>query len=245
MGKAQSMVIFSVWGLVAFLQPTTAFSNVARRQGTKSISTHNEECYSNSADHSTPKLISDPDRYMTQVFGNLLKDEGIDSLITAPLKFFYSRKKDVSEDGELNDKDLQKTVAECVLTHKENSEVLSKTIYLSLRDAEEYGKRLELAKHQKTEEPSIGGIKLGLNDTIKDSVELKCKSVVIEDETKKCNACLYVEVLIPSKHVRYGHVGSASILECLNGYDNGLNPNSADRSYFINSRERYHPVCIL
>ncbi|GFE53691.1 transmembrane protein, putative [Babesia ovis] len=231
------MKFLFVWVLAILVCPAIAVGTKGRFHASKSTHMHQEHMDAFDEDFSTNGFMANYDGDVALLLDDMVKQDNINALLDSPLKFFYSRKSGATE-GTAGDKDeLQRTVAECTLTQEEGSGSKSKTIYLSLKDAEDYGRRIEDAK-RRINSANVEDI------PVKHNIDLTCKSVVIDDETKRCHVCLYAEVLIPNKHIRYGHLGHTSVLECLNGYDNDLNKNTASRSYFINSAVNYHPVCI-
>ncbi|EDO06846.1 putative integral membrane protein [Babesia bovis T2Bo] len=171
------------------------------------------------------------------ILDTLVKNDNTNALIGNPLNFFSSQREDISDNLDTGKDKIQKTVAECTLTHESTSGLSKKTVYLSLKDAEDYGKRIEDAKKRM--------LTTSMEESpVKHSIDLKCKSVVIADDSKRCQVCLYAEVVKPNKHIRYGHMGQSSVLECLNGYDTEVTDGSQRRSYFIISSANYHPICI-
>ncbi|AFZ80344.1 hypothetical protein BEWA_031970 [Theileria equi strain WA] len=151
-------------------------------------------------------------------------------------KFFSSNSSDGSE------RKLERRIAECTLTNEDKDGVTVRTLYLPLKDAEEYAKRIENAKEgtqirrfsNKTDDESEADANI--------KVDFKCKTITIDDDTKKCSTCVYSEVMVPRRHMRFGHFGPATILECINGYDNNL--GSSERPYFVQEVQNYHPICL-
>ncbi|GBE59743.1 hypothetical protein BOVATA_012360 [Babesia ovata] len=229
---------------VASLRAAEAFSTKIRHRGSESQYELNEDVHTNVEGLSTDSFIAHFGGDVAALVGGLVQDDNAEAVLSSPLNFFYSRKSEGASTMQPSNKDIQKTVAECVLTHHEATGPKSRKIYLSLKDAEEYGKRIEHAKARVRSETGMVTPARSEQSASRGTMDLECKSVIVEDDAKKCNVCLYAEILVPNKHVRYGHIGKSSILECLNGYDTELGRNSSSRTYFINAPTRYHPVCI-
>ncbi|ORM39672.1 uncharacterized protein BXIN_0118 [Babesia sp. Xinjiang] len=231
------MKYLALCAIAALASTAKAFGTKGRLHGHHSTSMQNEHTESNVYALSTNNFIGNFASEASEIVMGLAEEDNAKALLDEPLKFFYGPKGDSSEADMSNEKNFQKTVAECLLTHEEDSVTKTKTVYLSLKDAEAYGKRIEDAKNK-------GEFGNEVHQNVRRHVQLTCKPVVIEDESKRCAMCLYSEILIPNKHIRYGHLGNTSVLECLNGYDNDLDKSSTARRYYINSADRYHPLCI-
>lgn len=155
---------------------------------------------------------------------------------------FFSDKFFSSNSSDKNKRTLERRVAECTLTYEDKNGVVAQTLYLPLKDAEDYAKRMENASEGT---PGIKFFNKADDKSDVDStkkVDFKCKTIILDDDTKKCSTCVYAEVLVPKSHIRYGYFGSATILECINGYDNNL--GSSERPYFVQETPNYYPICI-
>ncbi|CDR95859.1 hypothetical protein, conserved [Babesia bigemina] len=228
----------------ALLRAAEAFSTKTRHRGAESSYALSDDAHINMEGLSTDSFIAQFGGDVAVLVGGLVQDDSAEAAMSSPLNFFYSRKSEGSGSLQPSNKDIQKTVAECILTHHEAAGPKSRKIYLPLKDAEEYGKRIEHAKARVTPEPAMVTSARSEHGAARAPMDLVCKSVIISDDAKKCNVCLYAEILVPNKHVRYGHIGKASVLECLNGYDTELGRSGSSKTYFIDAPARYHPVCI-
>ncbi|GIX66210.1 uncharacterized protein BcabD6B2_56460 [Babesia caballi] len=237
------MYLAFLWAASVLLRPAAALGAKARRQGSHLTHGDGDNVINSAHCFSLDKFISLIGGAAVAGVGDMLDADIAAGLLETPLKFFYSRKNDSNSEPVPSEKDFQKTVAECVILHHEGAALKSKTIYLPLKDAEEWGKRIEEARLQAPVEPAPASPEAPAQNATRRPVEISCKPVTIEDETKKCNLCFYAELLVPQKHIRYGQVANTSVLECLNGYDNDICRPSTARPYYINSAAGHHPVC--
>ncbi|KAK1442112.1 hypothetical protein BgAZ_401420 [Babesia gibsoni] len=235
----KSAILSTIVGLSCCIRLVEAYNTVAGFGSSKTISSHIGKTHEALKYSNSTADVDSFDDNIVDFFKAILREEESTASMKEPLKFFYGKKGATEENSDSGIDDFTNTVAECEVAEEVKGRRIHKTLYIKLADAEDLLKRFEEAKLARNGQSGTS------NALDKGEPEITCKAVVINDESRKCKSCMYVEELSKKNHVRFGTIRQSTILSCVNGYDDVLDPRNQKKPWFIYSTAAYHPICTV